>query len=76
MELVKIDGKMFLKRSPVYSGIAKQKDAKIIHGYHDPEGFPTTEFIFDLWHRNVANVLVRAPVDILELMFITYMHDI
>ena len=75
MELVEIDGKMFLKKSPVYSGIANQKDAKIICDYHDPEGYPTTEFIFNLWRRNVANVLVRAPMDILELMFITYMHD-
>ena len=75
IELVKIDGKMFLKKSLVYSGIANQKDAKIIRDYHDPEGFPTTEFIFDLWHRNVANILVHAPVDILELMFIMYMHD-
>ena len=75
MELVEIDGKMFLKKSLVYSGIANQKDAKIIHNYLDPEGFLTTEFIFDLWCRNVANVLVHAPVDILVLMFITYIHD-
>ena len=66
---------MFLKKSPVYSGIANQKDTKIIRDYHDPEGFPTTEFIFNLWCRNVTNVLMHAPVDILQLMFITYMHD-
>ena len=45
MELVKLDGKMFLKRSPVYTGISNQQDAKVICDYHDPEGFPTTEFI-------------------------------
>ena len=75
MELLKLDGKMFLKRSLIYTGISNQQDAKIIHDYHDPEGFPTTEFIFDLWWRSAANVLLHAPVDILELMFITYMHD-
>ena len=75
MELVKLDGKMFLKRSPVYTGISNQKDAKIIRDYHNPEEFPTTEFIFDLWRRSAANVLLHAPVDVLELIFITYMHD-
>ena len=50
-------------------------EGQIVCNFNDPEGFPVTEFRFDLWRQSLGNVLVHAPVNILDLLFITYMHD-
>ena len=75
MDFVEKDNHIFLKRNPIYIGRTNQEDAKIIRDYHDPDGFPTTEFRFDMWRRMTNNILVRAPVEFLDLIFTTYMHD-
>ena len=75
MDIVEKDNHIFLKRNPIYIGRTNQEDAKIIRDYHDPDGFPTTEFRFDMWRRMTNNLLVRAPVEFLDLLFTTYMHD-
>ena len=76
MDYIEKDNKIYLKRSPILTRVMNVEDTKIIRDYHDPEGFLTTEFRFDIWQRMANNLLVQAPVEFLDIIFITYMHDL
>ena len=75
MELTGKDGEVYMKRSPVLVSHMHHVAGKIVRNFNDPEGFPVTEFEFDLWQTMDNNLVQQPPVNVLDLLFIRYMHD-